>query len=209
MSKTLLSIMIIAGVVIVFVLGRYTGLDTDQFSTSPNEGVQEAPSESEFDAWVVFQPDDNSFSVSFPRKPAHISEKAHDAFGLSPKNYNIYAADGLDKKGYMLEVITFPEGPNPATDTQILENTLKDIISHSTLNTLEESKEETFKGNKALSFKIDSGERKLQGVIFVLNETLFVLTRVSPDDYAGESQDYKFFIQSFKPKKNSNNKDPL
>lgn len=207
MSKTLLTIIIVAGVVIVFVLARFTGVDTEEKSLQGNETGEVHPTH-EFDAWVTFEPQDHSFTASFPRQPAHISEDAHDAFGLKPKKYDIYAADGLDKKGYMVEVISFPEGPDPETDEQILQNTLQDILSHSTLNQLEKSKEKIFKGRDALTFNIDSGERKLVGVIFVRNKTLFILTRISPEDYSGENEDYEFFIESIQFPEENNHKDP-
>jgi hypothetical protein len=207
MSKRLLIILVSAGIIIAFVVSRFVGVDSELSLTGSEEETTDTP-ESVFQTWVPFEPKDQQFSISFPRPPAHVTEHAHDAFGMQPKKYDIYAADGLDHIAYMIEVISFPEGPDPESDQQILENTLKDILSHGTQNSLEDSQDKSFKGQKALSFNIDSGDRKLNGVIFVQNQTLYILTRIAPDDYADENEDYQFFIDSFQSNEQDKQKDP-
>lgn len=206
MSKTLLSILILAGVVIVFVVARFTGVDVDlPLNTNTDEQPSQEMPRSVYDTWVEFSQDSQRFQVKFPRQPAHLSEETHDAFGVTPKKYEIYMADGFDNKAYMLEVITYPEGPSLRGNEKILENTLNDILSHSTQNNLEESKEGRMAGEKALHFEIDSGDKKLRGVIFESNNILYVLTRVSPEGFSDEMEDYTFFIDSFTLKKDSHN----
>lgn len=200
MSKTLLWFIVLAGVVvIVFVIGRFASMDTGLQIDANKMDKSVAHLKSEFDAWMTFQPDDTKFTASFPRKPIHLNDSSRQNLGGHTRKYDIYAADGLDKKAYMIEVITFPKGPNPEKNENILENTLRDILANSTLNVLESSQKENFKGKNALSFKINSGQKKLQGLLFVWNQTLYILTRVEQEgENADKNEDYQFFIDSFK-----------
>lgn len=198
MSRTILAILIAAGLCIVFVLFKYLGVSKVDFGGIKSASEASLENASEFSSWVTFNPDTKKFTASFPSKPQHISQNSPDSFNRFIKHYEIYGSEGLDKSGFMIQAITYSNGKDPAEDKAILDNTLADFLATSSINRLQSSEKTTFHGENALKFEIDSGEKRISGLIFVENKTLFVLSRIIPLQDKDETEDFEHFIQSFK-----------
>lgn len=209
MSRTLLAILLAAGLCILFVVFKFLGVRTQDLGGSNSQKTASEEASSEYSSWVVFVPETQTFKASFPTQPQHISQSTPDAFNRFVKHYEIYGSEGIDKSGFMIQAITYSNGSDPAEDKGILENTLADFLATSSVNQLQSSEKTTFNEQKALKFEINSGQKRMSGIIFVLNKTLYVLTRIVPLEDKNDTEDFQYFINSFKiqPAENKNLKE--
>lgn len=195
MSKLNFIFLIVIGVVVVLFVAHFLGIDTGYSGIVDNAQLKKNKN-SEFISWITYSPKSQNFIARFPREPSHISEETTGLLDDKPRIYDIYAANGLDGKSYIIQAITFPVGPSPESNRKIRENTLSDILAQSDQNLLQNSKEEKYKGIEDLAYQIDNADNIMQGIIFVWNDTLYVITRIAPKEHAEELEDYNYFINT-------------
>lgn len=193
MDKTTLTIITVAGLVVVFVVSRYVGLDSGKVSSLKPQTQSEV---SEFAHWHQFTPESKEFTASFPRTPEHLSETVKH-FGKTPQKIDLYAAEGLDNTVYAVEKISSLKRDESIETSFILENTLADIVSSSEINSLVERKNTTFQNHQSITFEIDSGSKTIRGVMFYENESVYVLTQVNIVQDNDNVEGFKNFIDSF------------
>lgn len=203
MSRTLWIILFVAAICIIFVVYKFIGVEASKITETGSSTQTASGTPSEFSSWVQFEPPSHKFTASFPSPPQHISQNTPDAFNRFVKHYEIYGSEGIDRSGFMIQAITYSNGSDPADDKNILENTLSDFLATSSVNRLVSSEKTTFHGQKALKFEIDSNRKRISGIIFVENKTLFVLSRIVPMEDKDEMKDFKYFIDTFTASKDN------
>jgi len=203
MFRTFMTTFIVAGIIIIFVIARFLGIDSD----TPSKKVSTDNThkfESVYETWVTFTPDNKSFTVKFPRQPEHIAENSRDSLDRYFKHYEIFAASGLDSAAYMIQEITFKGEASPTKDPSILKNSLSDILASTQSNLLQKTEDKKFMENDALYFEIENGDNYITGIMFVQNKSLFILSRTVDEDDKSIQEDYDFFLNSFKINEPSN-----
>lgn len=196
MPRTLLIVLITAGIVILFVISRFTGYDFE----NKNKGISKpvgAKEDMQFASWIPFTSINKSFTVKVPREPEHVSQSSPDLFNRYLKHYEIYAINGLDNTTYLIQEITFSKGISPDKDPEILANTLNDILSTSGSTLIESDENANFLGNKALSFTLDNDQKRTNGLMFVKGKVLYIISRTVSKKYQNHEEDYQYFLDSF------------
>ncbi|MEC7839095.1 MAG: hypothetical protein VX777_03535 [Chlamydiota bacterium] len=196
MFRTFMTTLLVAGVIVIFVISRFLGIDSETTTQSSPEIASENY-QSVYDVWVPFTSEDKDFKVKFPRPPEHISQTTRDSLNRYNKHYDIYAATGLDNAAYMLQEITFPGEKGVSKNPSILKNSLGDILASTRENLLQKTEDQKFKGVDSLYFEIENGDNYITGIMFMNKDTLYILSRTINEEDKGEEEDYNFFLNSF------------
>lgn len=191
MSRSTTTIFALVALIAVFVLYRF--VDNSGTFNGTASVVEQQP----YSDWKDFTAPSGKFKGRFPMTPRHVSESSQDPRSNTTRRYNIYVAEQLDATAYMVTSINFVDKFNPENNPHVLDDTVSDMVSSNAQNVLVSKEETKIQGLKAVKFKIDNGKMtQIEGLVFVADKTLYILTRISKMGTANE-EDFDHFIKSF------------
>jgi hypothetical protein len=162
----------------------------------------------DFQNWHEFSAPSKTFKVLLPALPQRATENVDDPKTQEKRKYDMYVAQQDNGTIFMISLITFPNLESREEGYEILKQIMNDMIASNPSNKLNMMEEGDYKGYPTIDFSIENGELTIDAKTFIINETLYVLTRI------GKSKDYTrdeflFFINSFELIPSSETSAPL
>lgn len=198
-------------IVIVFLLFFIMVQQTKSYSKKtlpPSETEKSAvPDLTSLDVqnWHEFASEELPFKVMFPSLPQHAADKQHNTADDSERKYDMYISQKPNGTIFAITVVQF-DNKHVKEDSSIATDTLQQLLSAKTDNTLISKKEITWHDVKALDFEIKQNDVIMAGRIFIKANRLYILTVTSEKSLFNEHE-IAFFKNSFDLEENgSNNK---
>lgn len=162
---------------------------------------------SNFEDWHVFDEPTGSFSVMVPTLPQHVAENLTDPASKEQRKYDMFVSERPDGSVFMINTITFPEGNISQIDDQIAQSVVSDMLASNPQNKLNSMQLVDYHGSKALNFSIKNDQYFIDGKVFLIDKTLYVLAFLSKHDNYNPKE-FDFFVNSFKlsPKNQTSSK---
>ncbi len=161
-----------------------------------------------FETWVEYTPPTEKFTVMVPVRPQHASERLVDPTTRQLRVYNMYVSESLDGTAFMISLINFPDlDAATVNKDHLMSRAMHDMVSSNKKNELVDLEKGFFKGFNSFDFKIQNPINVIQTKTFVDGNTMFVLSTITREQ-EDKSEEYDYFIESFKLKGESPNETP-
>jgi hypothetical protein len=154
------------------------------------------PPEEVFDQWVDFKSLKGDFHVFFPFFPQNAKEKVTDPKTKEIRKYDMYISEKGDGTIFMLTLITLPKVPEKESGESYLKNLIDDMVNGNENNQLISSKKVKFKNHDGIDFVIDNKELLIKGLLFIKEDIIAILTRISKIADRND-EEFTFFSNSF------------
>ena len=163
----------------------------------PAEQVHASGKGSEtFNTWQPFRPNSGLFKVLLPHPPQYAKDLVAIPGSDQKRRYDMYASEKIDGSLFLISVITYPTEAESSESADLLKQTVDELMRSKPDNQLTSIKELVFKGHPALDFIITNREFKVQGIVFMLGKSIYVLSYVAQqDDYS--AKEFQHFVDSF------------
>lgn len=154
-----------------------------------------------FQNWNMFNDPEKEFQVMFPSVPKNASKELRNEQTAEVSKQNVFVAEKTNGSIYMISRVEFPSQELVKEDTKVLKAAVDDLVNANPKNQLISAKEENFQGKKALRFEIRNQDVYTQGVAFLRDSSLYVLTTISRSENR-DDKEFSNFLSSFKYTKN-------
>lgn len=151
--------------------------------------------ESDFQNWQEFSPVTGIFKVLMPSQPQHVADHSIDQEKKVARKDNLYVAEQKNGSVFMIHVVTY-ENKNEVLGDEMLQKFRDEMLASNPNNKLLASDSAPYKGLDTLDFAIENDDYRYDVREFSYDNTLVVLSRVSPKSL-NNLKDYEFFINSF------------
>lgn len=189
--------LVIAAMVLLFFLNL-----KKSWEITPAYPAKEMPGAA-FQNWNMFDDPQKEFQVLFPSVPKNASKELRNEETAEVSKQDVFVSEKKNNGAiYMISRVKFPKKDLLREDSKVLQAAVNDLVNANPQNKLISSKEEEFKGRKALQFEIRNQEVYTQGLTFLRDESLYVLTAISKSEDR-DDKEYKKFVDSFKFTKQS------
>lgn len=193
-SVIMLGILVIAVAIIwVFLFQKNKGEMKTEGGTVPSKEALEG----NYHDWHVFEAPSGNFSVMVPTLPQHATEKLVDPESKESRKYDMYVSERPDGSVFMINTITFPEGNVTKIDDQIAQSVVSDMLASNPQNKLNSMQLVDYNNTKALDFSIKNDQYYIDGKVFLIDQTLYVLAFLAKHD-SYNPKEFDFFAKSFK-----------
>ena len=150
----------------------------------------------DFQNWHEFSAPSGTFKVLLPSLPQRATENVDDPKTQEKRKYDMYVAEQDNGTIFMISLISFPDLVSREEEYEILKQIMNDMIASNQSNKLNTMEEGEYKGHPSIDFSIENGELTIDAKSFIVNEILYVLTRiVKSKNYTRD--EFLFFINSF------------
>lgn len=149
-----------------------------------------------FADWREFVPKSEKFKVTFPAPPQYAKEAIEIPGTNLLRRYEMYVSEKLDGDVFMISLISYPEGYDISNSKQLLRELIEEMKISKPGNQIKKLNEKTFQKQEALEFNIANPKFGVEGVAFLLDRTVYLLTYVA-DTADFSMNEYEHFIHSF------------
>ncbi len=157
---------------------------------------------SSFQNWNMFNDPEKEFQVLFPSVPKNASKELRNEQTAEVSKQNVFVAEKTNGSIYMISRIEFPSTDIVKDEEKVLKAAIDDLVNANPKNVLISSKAENFQGKKALRFEIRNQDVYTQGLAFLRDSSLYVLTAISRTTDRDDAE-FGNFVSSFQYTKNS------
>ncbi|MGA8165629.1 MAG: hypothetical protein WB791_11545 [Waddliaceae bacterium] len=164
-------------------------LETDEQAAIPGDDF-------DFHNWHEFSAPNGSFKVLLPSLPQHATENISDPKFQKKKKYDMYVSEKPDGTVFMINLIGLPDIPPSIDSKKLLTATMNDMVSSNPENKLKTVEVGEYNGYPSLDFIMENNEVNIDAKIFLVENTLYVLSRVVKNQNYTPNE-YNFFINSF------------
>lgn len=175
----------------------------DSYKILPLENSDPAKVDMEkynFQDWKEFNSPKGGFQVMMPNIPHQAAENIKDPETGEIRRYNMYISEKFDGTIFMISLITFENKPNKQEAERLLDSMMQDMLNSNPENSLESKSNGNYQGNPSLDFVISNSDITINAKIFMIGNTMYVLTRVAPSADTDPSE-FNFFVNSFETEK--------
>lgn len=149
-----------------------------------------------FGGWREFNAQSGHFRVLFPMPPQYAKE-ANLIPGTDKKRlYEMYVSEKMDGAILMINLITYPPEVDTSDVSRMLRDTVDEMVATNPQNELQNITDKSFQGHQAVNFNIVNHDFHVEGLAFLVDKKLYLLTYVAKKADFSEA-DYEHFIQSF------------
>ena len=149
-----------------------------------------------FQDWHEFTAPSGNFKVLFPALPQHATENVDDPKTKEKRKYDMYVSQQDNGTIFMISRITFPDLGSKEESNEILKQIMNDMVASNPSNKLSMMQEGDYKGHPSIDFSIENGELTIDAKTFIVDDTLYILTRiVKSQNYTRD--EFLFFVNSF------------
>jgi hypothetical protein len=150
----------------------------------------------------MFNDPEKEFQVLFPSVPKNASKELRNEQTAEVSKQNVFVAEKTNGSIYMISRIEFPSTDIVKDEEKVLKAAIDDLVNANPKNVLISSKAENFQGKKALRFEIRNQDVYTQGLAFLRDSSLYVLTAISRTTDRDDAE-FGNFVSSFQYTKNS------
>ena len=137
--------------------------------------------------------------MSLPAPPQSATESIAIPNTDKKRHYEMYVSEELNGSMYMVSLITYPDDKEISNSSEMLKDTIDEIVQGKPGNKIKKMEDTFFQSHKAIEFNIVNSKYNVEGVVFMLNRTVFLLSYIASDSNFNR-KDYDHFIKSFKLK---------
>ncbi len=194
MSKSTITLIVLIVAVASIMVIRLTTSPINIISENPQEKTVDYE-QYNFQNWKEFTAV-NLFKVLMPTLPQHASKSIEDSDKQINKKYDMYVSERGDRTIFMITLISFLNKPTNFNSEQVLKEMMNNMIGSNSDNTLQTVNLAQYNGYPSLDFSYSNKETYVDTKAFMVNGTMFVLTRASViQNY--NTEEFRFFINSF------------
>lgn len=184
---TAIAVLLILGVVFI----------KDSYRLLPIAASKEgAPGQ--FTAWREFDSPSGHFSVMLPAVPQNATQNITDPKTKDVRHYDMFIAQKGNGSMFMISLITF--NSKVISPDTLKKTVINDLLAANAQNQLKDMKVTSFEDNASIDFMIANSDTTVKGFTFVVDNTLYLVSAVFPNQYFSEAE-YDFFVKSFHVKK--------
>ena len=181
-----------------------TGVLTYQLSKDPSRLVPIQDKDSdlgldifEFQNWRDYSSPNGKFKVKLPTFPQQATENINDKNTGETRNYEMYVAEKQDGTIFMISLITFQNFAETFFEKDKLMRTImNDMMESNPNNELHSVETGKYKEFDSLDFSFGNAEMNIDAKTFIVDDTLYVLTRIVKSQESDHNE-FNFFINSF------------
>jgi hypothetical protein len=150
-----------------------------------------------FSTWQMFRPRSGLFEVLLPHSPQYAKDFVPIPGSELMRRYDMYASEKIDGTLFLISVITYPKEGENTEFSDILKQTVDELMRTKPDNKLSKQKESVFNGLRSMDFTMVNREFNVEGKVFMTDHIVYVLSYVTRK---GEfnNVEYQHFIDSFK-----------
>lgn len=146
--------------------------------------------------WHEFSEPSQNFKVLFPTLPQHATEKTEDPKTNTTRQYEMFVSEKDNGSIFMISLITLLEEAKKDPDEKLLKNVLNEMLTASPSSTIKTMQLGQYQNYPALDFTIVNDQINVDGKVFIVDKTLYIISSVSKlPNYNRE--EYDFFVNSF------------
>lgn len=149
-----------------------------------------------FHEWKEYTSPSEAFTVLFPTLPQHATESIKDPKTGHIRNYDMYVSERMDGTIFMISLITFQQMQSNQDTQAMLLNMMNDMVASNSENVLKADQPGKYLGYPSLDFTLSNNEHNIDAKTFMINNTMFVLTRITNEKNYNTSE-FTFFLNSF------------
>ncbi len=149
-----------------------------------------------FQEWKEYHSPSGAFTVLLPTLPQHATESIKDPKTGNIRNYDMYVSERIDGTIFMISLITFQDLSSNSDPETLLLSMMNDMVASNPDNVLKAEQTGSFQGHPSLDFTMSNNEHHIDAKTFMIDNIMFVLTRISNAKNYNTSE-YTFFINSF------------
>jgi hypothetical protein len=178
------------------------GVITYQLSKDPSRLLplkEEPPAGMEsfdFQDWHLYKAPNGKFTVLLPTLPQNATENIKDQNTGENRKYDMYVSEKQDGTIFMINLITFEKQIAENEKETLMRTMMNDMMESNPNNELRSVQVQKYKGFDALDFSFGNPEMVIDAKTFIVNDTLYVITRIAKEGNQQESE-FKYFINSF------------
>lgn len=146
--------------------------------------------------WPEFISQGGEFIVRMPELPQHLQDAVNISHTDKKRKYEIYVSEKKDGSIFMIYRITYPEDFNTSNSQVILADVINEIITTNPNNRIIKNEETFYADYAARNFEIDNKDFTVEGLAFMDDKVVYVLTYATGDEIVNKSE-YQYFIESF------------
>lgn len=148
----------------------------------------------QFTEWRKFDSSSGNFNVMLPAVPQNATQNITDPKTKEVRHYDMFIAQKGNGSIFMISLITFSSSSiSPET---LKKTVINDLLAANPQNQLKEMKVGTSEDYTTLDFMIDNSNTTVKGFTFVVDNTLYLISAVFPNQYYNEAE-YDYFTKSF------------
>jgi|GEM_PF-2198804 len=160
----------------------------------------------EFKKWTVFNPKEEHFAASFPKKPESEERKLPIPGGGAPLDYHEFFCETEGAVRYSVSYTTLPEGWLKYGNSLVLGSALKVIMQEVGKTQLVGKNTTEFKSFPALDYEhyttLQEGQIECAGTLILVGNILYKVELSYPLELHSQLQDHvAYFIENFNPEK--------
>lgn len=154
--------------------------------------------------WKEFVARSGNFKALLPSDPQYAKQGVEIPNSDKKRRYELYASEKVNGTVFMISISTYPPDMDTSDVPQMLQDALTELMQGNPDNKLVKQEDTIYQNQPALEFTIENDPFKVEGVAFMVNKALYVLSYTARTlDF--NPDEYKHFIDSFVllPKKSS------
>lgn len=146
--------------------------------------------------WEKFKPRSGLFSVDLPHPPQYAQDKVAIPGTDLQRHYDMYASEEIDGTLFLISVITYPNEAEASEPLDLMKQTIDELMKAKPDNKLKKMNLTQFKSLQSFDFNFVNGEFFVEGKIFMVGKTIYVLSYVTRQGQF-DATEYQRFIESF------------
>lgn len=187
MNKTAIAVIGLAILIALFLFVKEGEKSTDRSTSVDSEN---------FSRWQEFRPRSGLFKVMLPHPPQYAKDLVPIPGSDQSRRYDMYASEKIDGTLFLVSVITYPDEAETSQVSDILKETVNELLHAKPDNKLSKLEEGMFKTQKSLDFSFLNGDLQVEGKVFIVGKTVYVLSYATRKNEF-DSTEFKHFIDSF------------
>lgn len=190
MKKILAGIFLVLFIFVTFLIFTLKSSPTSMRLLSKK---QETPA---FTDWKEFTDPDQRFKVLLPFTPHYTKQAVEIPKSDHKRRYEMFISEQMNGINYMIGIMTYPEKFDTSDREELLKEIVHELMASKPGNQMKEMKPATFHQHEALQFHFINGSFDVQGVAFVTNKSVYMLSYIAELRNMNEAE-YNKFMDSF------------
>lgn len=149
-----------------------------------------------FQDWKEFDSPNGRFQVMLPTIPQQATENIKNPKTGETRKYDMYVSERLNGTIFMISLITFENHFTPEKRELLLTEMMDDMVNSNPKNELLSKAYGEYLGNRSLDYTISSVDVNIEAKTFMVDNTMYILSRVTPSS-ENDPSEFNFFVNSF------------
>lgn len=156
------------------------------------------------EGWKEYESQEGGFKAHFPREPLDSVENVRVPDTRELRLYKTFVSETPEGKVYMVSVVTFSDEAYKLGNDSLMRRFVTELAESKDTNRLEKIEISSFKNKSGYDFTIKNPNAKMDGVVFMQDKTLYLLTEIVPKGV--DSSDFEKFKEKFELAAGENSK---